>query len=58
MVVVVFRVIGVIVRFINVVGFGVWVNVGIRVGVGGFFNGDRFKVGFVLVVINLLKLIW
>lgn len=58
MVVVVFGVIGVIVRFINVVGFGVWVNVGIRVGVGGIFNGDRFKVGFVLVVINLLKLIW
>lgn len=58
MVVVVFGVISVFVRFIYVVGFGVWVNVGIRVGVGGFFNGDRFKVGFVLVVINLLKLIW
>lgn len=58
MVVVVFGVISVFVRFIYVVGFGVWVNVGIREGVGGFFNGDRFKVGFVLVVINLLKLIW
>lgn len=58
MVVVVFGVIGVFVRFIYVVGFGVWVYVGIRVGVGGIFNGDRFKVGFVLVVINLLKLIW
>lgn len=48
-------VIGVTVRSTNVVGPGVRVNVGTRVGAGGPLNGDRSKVGLVLVAINLLK---
>lgn len=48
-------VIGVSVRSTHVVGPGVRVNVGTRVGAGGALNGDRSKVGLVLVAINLLK---
>lgn len=53
--VVALRVIGVSVRSTHVVGPGVRVNVGTRVGAGGALNGDRSKVGLVLVAINLLK---
>lgn len=48
-------VISVSVRSTHVVGPGVRVNVGTRVGAGGPLNGDRSKVGLVLVAINLLK---
>lgn len=53
--VVALRVISVSIRPTNVVGPSVRVNVGTRVGAGGTLNGDRSKVGLVLVAINLLK---